>query len=61
MKKLIAGEESSLLLKHELLALSKTDRNQLVRDVGMTIDIPPEQDLANEGRLADTLEQAQSD
>lgn len=52
MKQLIAGEDSSPILKRELLALDKNDRNKLLRDVGMTIDIPPEQGLAMKADLA---------
>ena len=52
MKELIAGRDSAPILKRELLALSKDDRNQLLRDSGMTIDIPPEQGLAMKADLA---------
>ena len=52
MKQLIAGEDSSPILKRELLALDKSDRNKLLREVGMTIDIPPEQGLAMKADLA---------
>ena len=52
MKQLIAGEDSSPILRRELLALDKHDRNKLLRDVGMTIDIPPEQGLAMKADLA---------
>ena len=52
VKELIAGRDSAPILKRELLALSKDDRNQLLRDSGMTIDIPPEQGLAMKADLA---------
>ena len=52
MKKLIASQDSSSFLKQELLALDKSDRNKLLQDVGMTIDIPPEQGLAMKADLS---------
>lgn len=66
MKRLIAGQDSSPILKRELLALDKDDRNQLLRDAEMTIDIPPEQGLAMKADLAIPwnklrVEQAESD
>ena len=50
VKQLIAGEDSSPILKRELLALDKSDRNKLLREVGMTI--PPEQGLTTKADLA---------
>ena len=52
VKMLIAGQDSSPILRRELLALDRDKRNQLLRDAGMTIDIPPEQGLAMKADLA---------
>ena len=52
VKQLIAGQYSSPILRRELLALDKDNRNQLLRDAGMTIDIPPAQGLAMKADLA---------
>ena len=52
MRKIIGGEDSSLILHQELRSLTKDERSKLLLDAGLTIDIPPEQGLAMKTDLA---------
>lgn len=52
MRKIIEGENSSLVLHQELRSLTKDEQSKLLVDAGLTIDIPPEQGLAMKDDLA---------
>ena len=52
MRKLIGGEDSSLIIHKELQSLDKDDQSKLLREAGLTIGIPPEQGLAMKADLA---------
>ena len=52
MRKLIGGEDQSLIFHQELRSLDEDDRNKLLREAGITINIPPEQGLAMKADLA---------
>ena len=52
MRKIIGGEDSSLVLHQELRSLTKDERSKLLVDARLTIDIPPEQGLAMKADLA---------
>ena len=52
VRKLIGGEDQSLIFHQELRSLDEEDRNKLLREAGITINIPPEQGLAMKADLA---------
>ena len=51
MRKIIGGEDSSLVLHQELQSLTKDERSKLLVDAGLMIDIPREQGLAMKADL----------
>ena len=52
MRRIIGGDDSSLILHQELRSLTKEEQGKLLLDAGLTIDIPPEQGLAMKADLA---------
>ena len=52
MRRIIGGEDSSLVLHQELRSLTREQRGKLLLDAGLTIDIPQEQGLAMKADLA---------
>ena len=43
LERIIGGDDSSLILHHELQSLTKEERSMLLFKAGLIIDIPPEQ------------------
>ena len=52
VRRIIGGEDYSLLFHQELRSLTREQRGKLLLDAGLTIDIPPEQGLAMKADLA---------
>jgi hypothetical protein len=52
LRKIIEGEDSSLILHQELRSLTKDERGQLLIDAELTIDIPLKQGLSVKADLA---------
>lgn len=46
VRKLIGGEDQSIIFHQELQSLDEDDRNKLLMAAGITDNIPPEQGLA---------------
>ena len=51
IREVISGGDSTSQLREELKTLDKAGREELLRNAGFTVDIPPEQGLAMKAAL----------